>query len=156
MVVHVFMTILIGLKLMKQYSNQAAKGQGVIFKRTLTDDKARRMGLKPALFSNPVYAKMNTIRTIVSNSPTKVPTMKHVIFGGTTPPKNGRKCNHNTSSGFYILYYLRDHMIDLSFECDVTGAPFFSNDDYYREAVKGMDMLFAVHKRINTAKKAKI
>ena len=88
---------------MKQYSNQVAKGEGVIFKRTMTDDKVRRMGLKPSLFENRIYKKMHDIKVMVSNSPTKVPVVPNALFGGMTPPKNGRQHRVDT---FRILHRL--------------------------------------------------
>ena len=48
------------------------------------------MGLQPALFANPVYKKMNNIRVVVANSPTKIATMKNALYGGMAPPKKGR------------------------------------------------------------------
>ena len=66
------------------------RGEGVIFKRTMTDDKAKRMGLQPTIFSNKVYKKMNDLKVVVSNTPTKDPIMENALFGGMAPPKNGK------------------------------------------------------------------
>ena len=59
-------------------------------------------------------------------------------------------------AGYYINYYLRDDKIDVSFESDVTGAPFISNEGYYREAVIVLDMLMAILRRNAAANKAKL
>ena len=62
------------------------------------------MGLKPALFSNPVYQKMNLIRVTVSNSPTKIPTMKQALYGGMAPAKKGKPSDS-------VLFLILDRLL---------------------------------------------
>ena len=100
---------------------------------------------------------MNNIRVVVSNSPTKIPTMKNALYGGMAPPKKGKMTVCWFVIGYFINYYLRDDKIDVSFESDVTGAPFITNEGYYKETVMVLDMLMAILQRKAPAKdKAKL
>ena len=100
---------------------------------------------------------MNAIRVVVSNSPTKVPAMSIALFGGMAPPKKGTLgTNRRYCLGFFLNYYLRDDKIDVSFDADVTNAPFLSNSDYFRETEKLLDVLMEILKRKAPKKQAKL
>lgn len=68
-----------GLKQMKSYTIECAKGQGISYKRIIIDATTRNLGYDPSVFSNALYKKLSTPRAVLANMSTEIKAMSDMM-----------------------------------------------------------------------------